>query len=197
MIGISLTGISPGSGSNAGNAPVANLVLKSNAFTTSPWSAGTGFAANQTTSPDGTLDGWLGNSAVGATNAITQTMTGKVITTAQTMSIYVKQNDAPGFAFGAFDNTSSAFIFQVNAVWTSGVPVVTQGSGAGTIKVEPAANGFFRISITYIGGTAGHNLRMFLYPESAIGGNCTGKGNFFFGAQVANGGAAGRYTPNP
>lgn len=164
-----------------------NILLQSNGFATTWASTSAAPTSAAAISPDGTNNAWRFVSASGATNQCTQTIVGAVTTALQTASIYVKQNDAAGFSIGAFDNTAASFIYAINVTWNGVLtPGIVTSAGAGSTIITPIANGWWRFDLIYTGGTAGHNLRFFIYPESATPGSCTGKGNFFYGAGFYN-----------
>lgn len=163
-----------------------NILLQSNAFTTTWASTSTPFTSAAGISPDGTNNAWSGNSASGATNQTTQTIAAAVTGSPQTQTLFAKQNTAATFGLGAFDNTGAAFIYQINVTWNgTSTPSIALGSGAGSTVVTQLANGWWRFDLTFT-GTAGHALRFFLYPETGVPGTCTGKGNFFYGAGFYN-----------
>lgn len=189
---------SAGGAGGGGTGPVTNLVQHSNAFTTSPWgSSSTPWTGSAGISPDGTNDAWAGNSASGATNQTTQ-ITGALFNGfAQTLSLYAKPNTAAGFEFGVLDQTTATFVALAAATWGGGgQPGFVTENGTPILGTQNVGNGWWRFWMTFI-GTAGHSLRIFIYPQNAIAGNCNGEGNFFFGCQAVNGSSPGTYTPNP
>ena len=145
----------------------SNLMLYSEDFrnttdagSTRPWSyVRCGVTANSTASPDGTnnADALVEDSSASSTHYLQQFITKNALNIAYTFTCYVKKGSRDFVQFwipgtsGGSNGVRATFDLATGAVGTS----ATIGSGwtLGAATISPAANGFYRCSLSFTSGT--------------------------------------------
>ena len=172
---------------------VTNLLLQSNAFTTT-WSNTDAVAtATQTTAPDGTTAGWKLATGTGNTNHnVFQSFS--FIAASTTVSVFVKYLDHRwvGIRMGASGN-------QFFGSWDLQNGVVGSVTAGATIGMQAVGNGWYRLTLTATLTTAGSaNCIIALNNADAIALTTytgTGTGIYLFGAQLEQSSTVGEYIP--
>ena len=158
-----------------------NLLLQSNAFTTSPWSLGGTpvLTANAATAPDGTTAGW--SLATNGNNIIQSvSVTSGMV---YTFSLYVKQGNT-SFIGGEIAGASTG-------MWSLNFStlVVTVNNSISNGTATDAGNGWYRVSVRITAASTG-TLTLFQYGSQNFGSSGTA---FIYGAQLVQGTSAGDY----
>lgn len=157
-----------------------NSLLRSNAFSTSPWSiAGSGgspaaiLSASAGTSPDGTNNAWKLIAGTGAgTHYIQQTIGAY---TSGTFSLYAKAAEKSVVRLAMFNSGTVASFDLSNGT----------SSGSGTRTITPVGGGWYRCTVYNAGSS---NTLIQVYTGDNLAGNGT-DGVLIYGAQFENGGA--------
>lgn len=162
-----------------------NLVLQSNAFTTT-WSNTDAVAtATQTTAPDGTTAGWKLAAGTGNTNHnIFQNIAFTAVAT--TASVFVKYLDHRWVGIRMGSAASQFF-----GSWDLQNGVVGSATAGATIGMQAFGNGWYRLTLTATLTSAGNaNCIIALNNADAIALTTytgTGTGIYIFGAQLEAG----------
>ena len=174
-----------------------NLLLQSNAFTTTwvPFNLVT--PAQNVTGPDGVANSAWTLTDNGGSAQIYQTIGGGVLTDnlQYTLSVRAKAGTSPDFTLLLRDTVASANRAQIDFQWTAGVLSV-KAADVGTVAVRALGGGWYVASATcaasVIVGANAHQVS--IYPTDA-GGGATGLTSIFYGTQLEVGAAPSTYIP--
>lgn len=183
-----------------------NLCLRSQEIENASWSkVRTTVTANAASAPDGTTtaDKIIEDASASLTHFVLSA--GVAITAGATVtgSFFVKAAERTFANVTLLNNVSpfEAIRLPVNLTdGSTGTLIVANGASAGSFRVSAAGNGWWRIEITGIFGTATTiNLGVQLAVDATAGGpSYTGNGSsgvFAWGGQVEVGGGASSYIP--
>jgi hypothetical protein len=158
-----------------------NLLLQSNAFTTSPWGSGGVTLTSGQTDPFGGSTAWQAN--ITANGNFYQPFT-SVTGQTYTWSVYLKA--------GTFPTSTQLICFATNTIFSAffnlSTGTVTSTTGTGTAAITSVGGGWYRCSATAVATLSGTGYWEISYTTGA-----TGTFNLY-GAQV-NTGTLGVYTP--
>jgi hypothetical protein len=172
---------------------VTNLVLQSNAFSTTWSPIANTLASGSAISPSGALDGWLfSDTTASSTHNIFQSITWTA--TAYTFSIYAKYNTHRwiGARIGATGN-------QFFGSWDLQNGVVGSFTAGATIGMQAVGNGWYRLTLTATLTTAG-SANFLLYLNNADSASAltyagSGTGSYIYGTQIEQSSTVGEYVP--
>jgi hypothetical protein len=151
----------------------ANLLLRSEEFDNAAWTKiNATVAANNTTSPDGTLNADL-VTVTGASGRVVQNYAYSAAT--HTFSVYMKASATTDTLLRIVDVTPTTFTLTIS--WSAGVPSFVSNTGSG-FSIQNAGNGWYRISITATTAAGAGSAQVF-----ANGFNSSGA-SFIWGAQL-------------
>ncbi len=95
------------------------------------------------------------------------TFTGNAVKDA---SIFLKAGTSAVTDLVLYDFTASAFVMQIRATWTAGVPTLSVIGGKGVaVAAQAMAGGFYRILGSSNAITAANTNRLYLYPGGSAG----------------------------
>ena len=157
-----------------------NLLLQSQSLTTSWSSDGTAtMAANQTTSPDGTVNA---SQLQYGTNKYRYQVATTVTSTVYAYSIYAKLGTGGNSTFTATAGSVGA-VFNLSTQTTSSVT-------ATSASITSVGNGWYRCSIVFTAAGTSTTIGF-----EMLGAFTTGQGHYFYGAQLEAGAFATSYIP--
>lgn len=164
-----------------------NLVLQSEAITSSPWTVYNGSNGSILTpiaSPNGSVNAiGLDDTAGAGYYGYTQNVA-LLVSTNNTFSLFVKQGTSTsGFSVWLVGSGSNTY-FQGTISWVSGVPTATGWTATAQ------ADGWYRISYTFAAG-ASTSVALYVLPTPTAP-SATGS-TYFWGAQLVQGTSAGDY----
>ena len=176
-------------------APRTNLLLRSQELdiNTAWFGAGSFINPNQTTAPDSTTTAdLLQDNGSNVSHYVAQSGIPQEVGKTYTASVYIKANtlswirlnaQVPGDTFANFDVSTGA---------------VGQKTAGATALIEPAANGFYRCSLTTVAASGAFGLiSIYTMPADNAGTVYTGtfKNAYLWGAQFEEGTVATAYIP--
>jgi hypothetical protein len=145
------------------NGGSSNLLLQSNTFNVTWGQTNATVAANFATSPDGTNDAWSWQRSSGASASANQTVTKAATALTYTLSIHAQSNSGSYLALALSDGlgNDARATFNILTGLVSN-PLHVNGSFVGiSALIVPAANGFFRCSLTCTTGTGVNLVSLF------------------------------------
>jgi len=163
-----------------------NLALQSNDVTTSTTNVGYTATANNTTSPDGTANADRIMEDTGTLHLIQKEFSVGSTTDSYAVSFFVKANGRTSgnilYGLNAPPYASITATFNLTA-GTITAASGANGATAGTSKIENYGNGWYRVSVTGVLGTAGTHYVRLQDINGGVAGDPT-KGFFVYGFQA-------------
>ena len=179
-----------------------NLLLQSNAFTTSPWSSQGSpvLTATAATAPDGTTSAWLWARTSTAFAFTTQLVVKAASAITYTTSYFVKKSIGDYFAVrlqGLFPAVADA-VFDMVTGTVFAVRAVNGFTG-GSAAITPAGNGWYRVSLTATSDTDTSIQSVVSFNSNGgwINGvdSAPNSAGYLWGAQLEAGAFATSYIP--
>jgi len=157
-----------------------NLALRSEEFNNSSWvKSSATITANDIKAPDETISAdKITSTSAGGTFSQALTLS---TSSDYTISIYSKNIDSLQSRIELFDLTGGDVQGAVDILWTSGVPSLSSYTGNGKdFAAKELFDGWWRLSFAATSDAVNTSNRIFFYPDR----NGTGKGSYYWGAQV-------------
>jgi hypothetical protein len=171
-----------------------NLIVQSNAFTSSPWiQSNSSILASSVITPDGTDDSFKLND--NTVNDEHSQYTNYTYTTGlvYTLSIFAKKEELDFLTLGTLNNASQLSIFNLD----TGV-VDTIASDHDTATIEDVGNGWFRCSTTFTKSASINNYAIFGVSNASGTVNYAGDGSsgiYVYGAMLEQAATPSSYIP--
>lgn len=180
-----------------------NLLVRSEAFSTSPWvsSAGVALTSAATISPDGTANGWLWTRSSTASSFTTQTVTKAASAITYTASYYVKQS-VGGFCAvriqGAYPARADV-VFSISTGTISSAAAATSAFTGASATIQSAGNGWYRITLSATSDTNTNIEPIISFNSNGVEvdgtDSASNSAGFIYGAQLEAGAFATSYIP--
>jgi hypothetical protein len=175
----------------------SNLALQSESVTTSTTNVGYTATSNATTSPDGTQNADQILEDTGTLHLVQKEFSVGSTTDTYAVSFFVKANGRTSgkilYGLNGAPYSSISATFNLTA-GTIDAATASSGATAGTSKIENYGNGWYRVSVTGVIGTAGSHYVRLEGANGGVAGDPT-KGFFVWGFQAELGSYSTSYIP--
>lgn len=176
-----------------------NLLLRSNAFNTSPWATNGYTHSTGSTSPHSTESSQRMTVTGSGTLGNIQTVT--VASTSVTFSVWWKNGNWSGFTgsapreIGIRNNTTATTLLRFRIDNPTTTPTAGYITGSSGVSFQNYGNGWYRIIATVTSGiSSGNSIGIYI---GGLLGSFVGSGEYadWYGAQVESGSGASSYIP--